>query len=315
MRIVAQLAAAALILPLTAGPATAAEDDERSSPAPHSSAAFSFGLIADPQYWDGPAKGTRHYADSLEKLSDAAETINRSDVDFTIQVGDLIDRGETSFSEILAVLERIQGPRYDLLGNHEFSSGLTSEEVVELLDMPNEYYDFTYQKWRFIMLDNNDVSLYANEPGSPDYEEAEEILEELRADGAENAKTWNGALGEEQMTWLEDTLADAEQKGQKAMVFGHMPVRGGHTENAWDAPEIQQTLEAHDNVVAYINGHYHAGGYEAANGIHYVTLRGMVEDPYPANAYSIVTVQENKVRIDGFGDQQDLVLSTPARTR
>ena len=315
MHALSKLFGTALSLSLIAAPVVAAHQDRQDSPAPNSSAAFSFGLIADPQYWDGPASGTRYYADSTQKLAEAVETINQSNVDFTVQVGDLIDRDSASFDKILPILNQIKGPRYNLLGNHDFPSGLSSEKAVSLLDMPNEYYDVTYQKWRFIMLDNNDISLYANEPGSADYKEAERILEGLRNEGADNAQTWNGALGEEQMTWLNETLADADEKGQKAIVFGHMPVEGGHTENAWDAPAIQEALESHNNLVAYINGHYHAGAYQVVNGIHYVTLKGMVEQAYPANAYSVVTVQENKARIDGYGRQPDLVLDVPAGAR
>ncbi|MBF8184374.1 metallophosphoesterase [Nonomuraea sp. K274] len=303
---------AALTLSLASvAPTTAWADGRHDGPTGHGNAAFSFGLIADPQYWSGPAQGTRYYADSLQKLAESAATINDAKVSFTVQLGDMVDRDPKSFDEILPIFERIHGPRYSVLGNHDFP-GISSDEAVERLSMPNEYYDFTHQNWRFVVLDNNDVSLYANAPGSADYVKAQEIIDELREQGAINAQTYNGALGDEQMAWLKATLADADEKGQQVIVIGHMPLAGGETEDALDAPVIRQVLESYPNVVAYLNGHYHPGAYQVVDGIHYVTMKGMVEQPYPANAYSVVTVQQNKVRIDGFGLQQDLVLD--ART-
>ncbi|PZG13307.1 metallophosphoesterase [Nonomuraea aridisoli] len=109
-------------------------------------------------------------------------------------------------------------------------------------------------------------------------------------------------------TWLKATLADAEAKGQQVIVLGHMPLAGGETEDAPDAPEVRQVLESHPNVVAYLNGHYHPGAYEVVGGVHYVTLKGMVEQPYPASAYAVVTVQENRIRINGYGLPPELVL-------
>ncbi|MFI7614775.1 metallophosphoesterase [Nonomuraea terrae] len=308
MNALSKVLCAALTVSLAgAAPAAAGAEHRHDGPAGHSSAAFSFGLIADPQYWSGPPQGTRYYADSLRKLAESAATINDANVGFTVQLGDMVDRDPRSFEEILPVFERIRGPRHSVLGNHDFP-GLSSEEAAERLGMSNEYYDFTYQDWRFVVLDNNDVSLYANPPGSPDHVKAQRLIDELRAKGAINAQTYNGALGDEQMAWLKATLADAEAKGQQVIVLGHMPLAGGETEDALDAPEVRQVLESHPNVVAYLNGHYHPGAYEVVGGIHYVTLKGMVEQPYPANSYAVVTVQENRIRINGYGLQQDLVL-------
>ena len=284
------------------------------APAPHSNAAFSFGLVADVQYWDGPAHGTRYYADSTTKLAEAAGTINAAQVDFTVQLGDLIDRDMASFDAIVPVYQQVDGPRYHVLGNHDFPVA-DSQTIVDRLGMASEYYDFTHQGWRFVVLDTNDISLYANAPGSPDYTQAEAMLADLRAQGAVNAQTWDGAVGPEQRAWLQATLDDAAEKGQKVIVFGHMPLHGENAHNAWDAPQVRDILESRGNVVAYFNGHDHAGRYGEVNGIHYLNLRGMVEQPYPANSYAVVTVQANKVRVDGHGSEPDRVLRVPASAR
>lgn len=311
MRLAPVLAAALSAGLLTVPVAAQANHVTPPSPASHSSAAFAFGVMADVQYWAGPTRGTRFYSESTTKLADAAETINDADVEFTVQVGDLIDRDMVSFDEILPVFEQIEGPRYHVLGNHDFPVP-DSQAIVDRLGMTNEYYDFSHQNWRFVILDTNDISTYANPVGSPDYLEAQETLAELKEAGAVNAQSWDGAVGDEQRAWLRGVLADAKDKDQKVIVFGHMPVNGENAHNAWDAEQVREVLESQGNVVAYFNGHDHAGRYGVVNGIHYVNLKGMVEKAYPANAYSVVTVQEGKVRIDGYGAEPDRVLDVPS---
>src|SRR4051812_18457273 len=59
---------------------------------------FEFGIVPDVQYWGGDSSGTRYYRNSVDKLMEAAQTLNREDVDFTVQTGDIIDRDISSFS-------------------------------------------------------------------------------------------------------------------------------------------------------------------------------------------------------------------------
>ena len=65
-------AAAALGIALTAvSPTTSAfaKSDEKPK--------FEFGIVPDVQYWDGDASGTRYYRNSVDKLMEAAQTLNR----------------------------------------------------------------------------------------------------------------------------------------------------------------------------------------------------------------------------------------------
>ncbi|WP_162830009.1 alkaline phosphatase PhoX [Amycolatopsis palatopharyngis] len=267
---------------------------------------FEFGLVADAQYCDCDPKGTRHYRESPAKLAEAAETFNQEDVDFAVQVGDIIDRYKKSFDEILPAWEQVEAPRHNVLGNHDFP--VPTDEVVDILDMPNQYYDFSRDGWRFIVIDTNDISTYANPDGSAKDKQGENALEVLKWAGDINAQAWNGGVSEEQMTWLQGVLDDSATKGEKVVVLGHMPVEPLNVHNAWNDDAIIQTLEAHDNVVAYFNGHNHAGNYHAErNGIHYVTFQGMVETP-DTNAYSVLRVYPNRLEIDRYGREPDRTL-------
>ena len=291
----ATLALGAAATALSLSPATAAPATGEGKPL------FEFGVVADAQYCDCDTKGTRDYRGSLQKLSEAATTFNNEGVAFSIQTGDLIDKNKESFDQILPVWEQIQGPRHHLLGNHDFP--VYTDEVETILGMPNQYYDFSRDGFRFVALDTNDISTYANAPESPKHALAETILATKTWEGDRNAQSWNGGVGEEQMRWFESVLTDAEAKGEKTVVLGHMPVAPVNEHNAWNDSAIIATMEKHHSVVAYLNGHNHKGNYEERNGIHYVNLEGMVEQG--SNAYSVVKVHEDRLVIDGYGREPD----------
>lgn len=265
------------------------------------------GLIADVQYCDCEPKGTRYYRDSLTKLADAAAVLNGQGLDLTIQLGDIIDRYERSFDEILPVYDLVDEPRYHVLGNHDFP--LPSDEVVARLGMPGQYYELSQGAWRFVVLDTNEISLYANEVGSADYQRAQRMLEELRAAGAPNAQSFNGAVGRRQLNWLRSVLSDSRAAGQRVLVFGHMPIHGSSLHNAWDDKAIRRALQASGNVAAYLNGHNHAGAYALRRGIHYLNLQGMVEVSPTSNAYAVLHLGEDALTVDGFDREPDRLLA------
>jgi manganese-dependent ADP-ribose/CDP-alcohol diphosphatase len=290
------MSAAAFVLGTRTASEAKAEANEES---------FQFGLVADPQYCDCPNRGTRYYRASLGKLEETARTFNGQDLAFTVQLGDIIDRHVESFSEILPIYEKAKGPKFHVLGNHDFP--VTTEEVVEILGMPNQYYEFRREGWRFVVLDTNDISLYANPEGSEKYELAEEMYAELKQSGAVNAQTWNGAVGEEQMEWLRGVLAGARRRDEKVIIFSHMPVYPKNVHNAWNDDALVETFESYGNTVAaYFNGHNHYGNYGEKDGIHYVNFHGMVE--LDTNAYSTVRVHPDRLEIDGYGREPDRVL-------
>jgi manganese-dependent ADP-ribose/CDP-alcohol diphosphatase len=272
---------------------------------------FTFGLVADAQYCDFPDRGTRHYRASLGKLAEAARTFNANDLSFTVQVGDIVDRAEASFEQILPVYEGVRRPKHHVLGNHDFP--IPADQVVDRLGMPARHYHFRKDGWRFVVLDTNDVSLYANPAGSEKHALAGRMLEELRQRGAVNAQTWNGAVGDEQLTWLRHVLAGAAHRGEKVIVLSHMPVYPVNVHNVWNDAAVAAVLEAPGNVVAYFNGHNHYGNYGHRNGVHYVNFHGMVE--LDTNAYSLVRVLPDRLEIEGYGREPDRVLAfeaTPA---
>ena len=63
-------------------------------------------------------------------------------------------------------------------------------------------------------------------------------------------------------------------------------------------------LESAGNVVAYFNGHNHAGNYGEKKGIKYVNFQGML-DTADTNAYSVIQAFKDRLEIDGFGREPD----------
>lgn len=271
-------------------------------------ASFEFGLISDVQYCDCDTAGVRYYRDSISKLQQATVELNRHDLEFTIQTGDLIDRNVESFDTILPYFNKINGKKFHMLGNHDFDyENSSSEQSADIMGMKNHYYDFKEDSWRFIVLDTNDLSFYANKPGSEKYQQSEQMYNDLKASGANNAQTWNGGVGPEQMEWLHNVLQKSKKKGEKVVVLGHHPVYPANNHNAWNDSEIMQELESAGNVVAYFNGHNHAGNYGEKNGIKYVNFHGMV-DTSDTNAFAVIQAFKDRLEIDGFGRQPDLTI-------
>jgi hypothetical protein len=57
-----------------------------------------------------------------------------------------------------------------------------------------------------------------------------------------------------------------------------------------------------------MNGHNHAGNYAFQNGIHFITLKGMVETE-TENAFSEVLFSEKNIEIKGFGQEKSWKLN------
>ncbi|MDF1816531.1 MAG: metallophosphoesterase [Verrucomicrobiales bacterium] len=267
---------------------------------------FSVGLIADAQYVDADPGGIRHYRNSIKKLSAAVKSINEADVDFSIHLGDLIDRDFASFDDILEPLRDLKSSVYQILGNHDFSVAEDKKpEVAAKMGITNPYYAFSKGGVRFIFLDGTEVSTFAQPKGSTIHQQASEMLAEYVAKGRKSAKSWNAAIGPEQMKWLEAQLKEAASSGDKAIISCHYPILPDNSHNLWNDQEVLAVIERFPGVVvAWLNGHNHAGNYGERNGVHFVTIQGMVDTP-DSNAFAVMDVLPDRLKIRGSGRVPD----------
>lgn len=271
---------------------------------------FSFGIIADPQYADIEPRPemARFYRNSPAKLADAIEVLNAEELSFVVTLGDLIDRGWESFDEILSVYDTLRHRSVFLPGNHDFAVAPEYlDKVHQRLGMPAPWYDFAIGSVRFVVLDGNDVSLFAPPLDDPRRAIAESRLAKLRTAGAINAQTWNGSFSDEQFDWLAALLNRADVAQEKVILFCHYPLFPENAHNMWDAPRILDLLTGHDCVAAWFNGHNHEGNIRTLGGKHFVNFKGMVDTP-DENTFAIADVYADRIEIRGFGREESRVL-------
>ena len=265
------------------------------------------GLVADPQYADKPMAGSRHYKESIWKLEQAIDTFNYEKVDFVQSLGDIIDDGWSNFDSILPIYNKLSPDieSYHLLGNHDFSiDSIHMRGLLDRLSMSNYYYSYSKKGWRFIVLDATDYAYFSNPLHNRDVKKIDSYYETTK--GESNKQIWNSAIGEEQQRWLKEELAIANKMNQKVIVFSHLPIMPeSNAHNLWNDFEIVNIIEQSSNVAAFINGHNHAGEYEFNNGIHYITLVGMVETM--VSSYGILEVYKDRLVLTGYGNQESMV--------
>lgn len=264
---------------------------------------FRFGVIADCQYCAGPPSGRRLYGESVWKLRACVEHLGVLDLSYVVHLGDFIDRDYESFDVVAPIYESLPCDHHYVLGNHDYSvADEYKAGVPERLGMPAPYYHFEVQGWRFVVLDGNDVSLYSSPKGSPAHARAVEY----HRTHAPDRPTWNGAVGSAQLAWLDGVLAAADEAGESVVLYCHFPVYPENVHNLWNAEEVLARIDAHSCVRAYLNGHNHAGNHAVRDGVHYLTLKGMVDTP--RTSYAMVEVTEGRLVVSGFGRELDRVL-------
>jgi len=265
---------------------------------------LSIGLIADIQYCDCDTHIHRYYRKSLTKLQEAVNEFNQKNVNFVVNLGDMIDRDYKSFEPVLNKLSGLNMPIYHVLGNHDFavdSSRLS--QIPATLGMKKRYYSIKKGSYRLIFLDGNDVSTFGNAIDTKAYALALGELTHLKSKNAANAKNWNGGIGEEQFKWLESELATANKNDENVILLCHYPLfPEGGSHNLWNDDQLKKLISKNSSVIAYFNGHQHSGGYEYAEGIHYVNFKGMVEGS--ENAFSIINIYQDRIQVIGYGVEE-----------
>jgi 3',5'-cyclic AMP phosphodiesterase CpdA len=272
-----------------------------------------FGTLADAQYCDCESAGRRFYRKSLRKMEEFVREVSSRKLDFVIQLGDLIDRDFDSFSRMLPLYKEIAVPSYHVLGNHDFAvAGRGIGEPLRILGLTSlgsgkGHFAFTAGDWQFVVLNGNDISTYANSTGSEKHRQAETILAGLEERKAPNARSWNGGIGEEQIGWLRDALGSARKAKRRAVLFCHFPIFPKNEHNLYNDDEVLEILDAYPEIVAWFSGHNHAGSYAERNGVHHVTLSGMVETE-SENSFAVVELHADRLEVIGFGRETSRTL-------
>jgi UDP-2,3-diacylglucosamine pyrophosphatase LpxH len=245
------------------------------------------GLITDLHYADKPANGTRYYRETLDKLLEAGRELVGAKPSFLVELGDLIDAAELDVEK--GYLARINKEfaalckeRYYVLGNHCVDT-LTKEEFLGGVEQEKSYTSFDRGGWHFVVLD----ACFRSD-GQP-Y-------------GRKNSK-WNDAnIPQAEVEWL---AADLKASDRPTIVFAHQRLDVSNDHGVKNCPAVRKTLEQSGRVQAVFQGHSHKNDYKEIAGIHYCTLRAMVEGSGLENSgASVLTLRaDGAMLLKGFRQQ------------
>jgi len=269
---------------------------------------FSFGIIADVQYCNCDPVGSRFYRNSLSKLRLAVNSLSHDSAEFLVNLGDLIDRDFTSFKPVMDIIDSSGLKTYHCTGNHDYSVENRYKRRLPV-PMPSKtgYYSFVNRNFRFIILNGNELSIYASTNKSS-IRQAQNYITALKNEGSINAIDWNGGVSTGQLSWLDNQLDEATRNNEKVLIMCHFPVYPENIHNLLNYKEVNVILEKYNNIIAWFNGHNHAGNYGNFNMIHFVTIKGMVETEN-TGSFALVEVYHNKIWIKGAGRERGQILA------
>ena len=237
------------------------------------------GLITDLHYADKAPAINRHYRESLPKLKEAGECFRAAGTAHVIELGDLIDAADSVAveQEYLATIHRefakIPGQKHYVLGNHCVDT-LTKEEFLEGVGAVGSYESFDESGFHIVVLDAC-----------------------FRSDGQAYQRRnfdWKDPnIPADELTWLQQ---DLDRTTLPTLVFVHQRLDVGSPHGVKNAESVRRLLERSQKVVSVFQGHSHKNEHQVLNGIHYVTLKAMVEGSGVENSgYSLLNLHEGGV--------------------
>jgi len=262
-----------------------------------------FGIVTDSHYADTDLRNNRYYRESTGKMTECVELMNEQKVDFLIELGDFKDQDDSPIEErtishlraIEKVFRRFQGPKYHVLGNHDMDS-ISKDQFQKNITNTNigsgsTYYSFNSHGIHFIVLDAN----YRVDDTAYDHG---------------NFKWTDTYIPQIQLEWLRKDLAAASLP---AIIFVHQLLDGRGDPYVNNAEDVRRILQVSGNVLSVFQGHKHEGDYHQISGIHYYTLKAMVDGSGPENnSYATVEVlHDNSIIITGYRKAVSRELSGP----
>lgn len=161
--------------------------------------------------------------DCEKNLKIAVEEINKSDADLVVINGDLTNEGsDEELSNVKSILDQIKLPQFVLPGNHETTWSQSATKTI-------------FDLWgndRFVTeFDNYVIVGIACGP---------------------YMKMGDGHIKQEDLHWLDETLAKHCTNGKQVISFNHYPLKKD-LDNYDDYIRILRKYP----VIAHVNGHYH----------------------------------------------------------
>ena len=212
--------------------------------------------------------------------------------------------------KIVKTYNGFEKPTYHVSGNHEFDFA-SIDEIINVYNMPSEYYSFHVNGWHFIVLDNNYIKT-AN--GSFEhYDHSNYFYQDLPY------------LPPKELSWLEKEL---EKTNEPTVIFSHAPLFPyvGCIKNHEEFSQILKNAKARGKEVKMcVNGHIHVDDLAEIDGVLYYNVNSasnmwveplradkyskkMIEKypnliyviPFQKPTYAIITLDEDGVSVQGM---------------
>lgn len=248
---------------------------------------LTIGLVTDLHYADKPSAGTRFYRETLDKLEEAGRQFAAAKPSLLVELGDLIDAAEVDVEKgYLARINTLFGSlckdRYYVLGNHCVDT-LTKDEFLGGVEQERSYLSFDRGGWHFIVLD----ACFRSD-GQP-Y-------------GRKNSSWKDANIPPAEVEWLQ---ADLKATTLPTIVFAHQRLDVSNDHGVKNCEAIRGILEKSGRVQAVFQGHSHRNDHHEIAGIHYCTLRAMVEGSGLDNSgASLLTLRpDGSMVLKGFRQQ------------
>ncbi len=253
------------------------------------------GLVTDIHYADRDPQINRFYRESKAKLNESIEHYLDERANVLIELGDLIDQGDSLANEIKTlhtiteVMRPFKGDRFHVFGNHCLTV-LCKQEFLSHAGVKHTetFFSFDRGAFHFVVLDAC-----------------------FRADGEPYARgnyRWTDSnIPTAQQSWLR---ADLSGTTKPTFVFVHQRLDVENAYSAKSAPAVRKILEDSERVVAVFQGHSHKNDYHEIENIHYCTLRAMVEGSGEGSSgYSLLKIfADGSAQLTGFRQQKDYQL-------
>ncbi|KAF9621084.1 hypothetical protein IFM89_016518 [Coptis chinensis] len=243
---------------------------------------------------------------------------------FAINVGDIVygfrpkPESLNAVQKVVKQFETSYCPIYHMIGNHCLYN-LPWKDLLPMLKMPtandHTYYDFSpTPDYRFVVLDGYDISAIGWSHDHPKTMEALKILQEKNPNSEKNILVgmvgverrflmFNGAIGKEQLEWLDKILQVSTKHEEKVVVCCHMaldPGAAGYEALCCNYDEVMEVIHRYKCVKACITGHDHKGGRSIdSHGVHQQVLEAALECPPGSDVFGYIDAYPDKLSLFG----------------
>ena len=214
----------------------------------------------------------------LKKIRDAffgslLQQMLEAEADVHISLGDLTNEGcEEELKYIASEVRRLScstTPFIHVLGNHDTYS-LPKKDILAITGQPR-YHSMETPEALLLFLDTTKEMDFNN---------------------------WGGEIDTEQMSWLEEQLAN--QLGKPVLVFAHHPVYNTTSRSSLDMlcvhPEhgLQAVLDKRKGPAYYFCGHNHQQSIIRISDWHYIQTAAVLDIP----GYRVIEVSDGRLTVE-----------------